>query len=180
MKEVSDMKTDVKIYVANNEQLPWTDVELGYRTYPMPTMKESGMRQCGDYYATYRDKVMPILVERKSLQDAYGSFVQEKNRARLYAEIVRFQDDPRFEDFVIVVEATEAQFLSYYPWAAVGWHKARGSLPRFFSSIRKKKGTVVQHLKDRGAKIVFAESRQGAADLFGMIITEHIAEVEEL
>lgn len=165
---------DIKVYVANNEQKPWKSDEIGYPTFPMPTMKDGGCRQVGDYYAMCDDATIPILIERKSLQDAYGSFVQEKNRARLYAEIARYQDDPRFEEFVIIVEATRAQFMAYYPWAAVSYHKARGSLPRFFASIKKKKATVLQHLEERGAEIMFADDRQGAASVFSTIIAAHM------
>ena len=134
---------NIKVYVASNEGLPWTAEEIGFPTFPMPTMKEGGCRQVGDYYATCDDVVVPVLVERKSLRDAYGSFIIEKNRARLYAEIVRFQDDPRFNEFVIIVEATRAQFMAYYPWQAVSWHKARGGLKRFFGATKKKKATVL-------------------------------------
>ena len=165
---------DIKVYVANNEQKPWTEEEIGFPTFPMPTLKEGGSRQVGDYYATCDDDVVPILVERKSLQDAYGSFIVEKNRARLYAEIVRYQDDPRFDEFVIIVEATEAQFMAYYPWAAVSWHQARGSMQRFFGATRKKKATVLEHLEERGAEIIFAGSRQGAASVFSTLIAASI------
>ena len=161
---------DIKVYVANNEQKPWTAEEIGFPTFPMETKAASGIRQVGDYYATRNDVVIPILVERKSLQDAYGSFIIEKNRARLYAEIVRYQDDDRFNEFIIVVEATRAQFMAYYPWAAVSWHKTRGSLPRFFGATKKKKVTVLEHLEERGAEIIFADSRQGAASVFSTLI----------
>lgn len=165
---------NARVYVANNEQRPWTAEEIGFPTFPMPTMKDGGSRQVGDYYAMYDGVAVPILVERKSLQDAYGSFIVEKNRARLYAEIVRFQDDPRFDEFVIIVEATRAQFMAYYPWAAVSWHKERGSLKRFFGATRKKKATVIEHLSERGAHIVFAGSRQDAALTFREMISSYI------
>lgn len=173
-EEVNNMKPDIKVYVANNEQKPWTAEEIGFPTFPMHTMKACGWRQTGDYYATCNDRVVPILVERKSLQDAYGSFIIEKNRARLYAEIDRYQDDARFDEFVIIIEATRAQFMAYYPWAAVQWHKERGSLKRFFGATRKKKETVIQHLEERGAEIIFADSRQGAASVFSTLVAASI------
>lgn len=165
---------NARVYVANNEQKPWTAEEIGFPTYPMHTMKACGWRQVGDYYATHNDKVVPVLVERKSLQDAYGSFIVEKNRARLYAEIIRFQDDARFEEFVIIVEATREQFMAYYPWAAVSWHKERGSLKKFFGATRKKKVTVLQHLEERGAEIIFADSRAQAAMVFAQMVRAYI------
>ena len=169
-----DMKPDIKVYVASNEGLPWSAGEIGFPTFPMPTMKEGGSRQVGDYYATHDDRVVPILVERKSLQDAYGSFIIEKNRARLYAEIERYWKDTRFNEFVIIVEATRAQFMAYYPWAAVAWHKARGSLKRFFGATKKKKATVLEHLEERGAEIIFADDRRGAASVLSALIAAHV------
>ena len=169
---------DIKVYVASNEGIPWTEEEIGFPTFPMETKAASGIRQVGDYFATRDEVVIPILVERKSLQDAYGSFIIEKNRTRLYAEIVRYQDDPRFDEFVIIIEATRAQFMAYYPWAAVSWHKTRGSLPRFFGATKKKKATVLEHLEERGAEIIFADSREGAASVLSTLIAAHINKEE--
>ena len=170
---------DIKVYVANNEQKPWSVEEIGYQTFPMETKAASGIRQVGDYFATCDDEVIPILVERKSLQDAYGSFIIEKNRGRLYAEIVRYQDDPRFNEFIIIVEATRTQFMAYYPFSAVLWHKERGSLKRFFGATRKKKVTVVEHLEERGAKVVFAGDRVSAALTFSTTVDAYISTHKE-
>ena len=129
---------DVVVYCANNEQKPWTSVEVGFPTFPMPTKSMNGIQQVGDYYAEIHGVALPFLVERKSLEDAYGSFVIEKNRARLYREIERFHEDNRFRDFFIVIEATEKQFMNYYPWAVLVWHKKKGDARRFCAITSKK------------------------------------------
>ena len=160
---------DIKVFVANNEQKPWTAEEIGFPTFHMPTMKDGGERQTGDYYATHNDRVIPILAERKSLPDAYGSFIIEKNRARLYAEIDRFHNDDRFDEFLIIIEASRKMFMSYFPWAVTKWHKKRGDLPRFCATTNKKKTTVLEHLEERGAEIIFADCRAGAASILGLV-----------
>ena len=136
----------IEVFVVRNEQLPYTEGELGFPTAAMPTKKDSGVRQTGDYYVEIGGVVMPTVFERKSLQDAYGSFIIEKNRARLYAEIDRFQADDRFDKFVIVIEATRKMFDAYFPWAVLKWHKKRGDVQRVCGASNKKKGTVLQHL----------------------------------
>lgn len=165
----------IEVYVANNEQMAWNEEEIGYPTLPMPTKKECGWRQTGDYCAVYNGKVVPILVERKSLQDAYGSFLTEKNRARLYAEIDRYHKDDRFDEFVIIVEATRKMFMAYFPWAVTKWHKQKGDLPKFCATFNKKKVTVLEHLEERGAEIIFADNRRTAASVFSTLVAARIA-----
>ena len=88
-----EVYTMIEVFVVRNEQLPYTEGELGFPTAAMPTKKDSGVRQTGDYYVEIGGVVMPTVFERKSLQDFYGSTIPEKNRARLYAEIERFGTD---------------------------------------------------------------------------------------
>ena len=162
------------VFAANNEQLPWSSEEIGFPTFPMPLKTKSGRRQVGDYYAEADGVPLPFVVERKSMADAYGSFVIEKNRARLYAEIERYHEDNRFTSFTIIVEATEAQFMNYFPWAVLVWHKKRGDAQRFCAITRKKKATVLQHIEDRGAQIIFAGSRELAARTLGGMVEASI------
>lgn len=152
------------IYIANNEQLPYTSEELKCDTAPMPTRAKTGHKQVGDYYSEVEGVTQTTVVERKSLQDAYQSFTAEKNRGRLYNEICRYQMDERFTRFVIVVEATEKVFMGFFPWAVLKWHKQRGDVKPFCAMMYKKKATVLGHLKDRGAEIIFAGNRENAAE----------------
>lgn len=163
-----------KVYVCRNEQRPWKEEEIGYPTFPMETKAVSGVRQTGDYFATHNNNVIPTLVERKSLQDAYGSFIVEKNRARLYAEIERYHEDDRFNEFIIIIEATRKMFMAFFPAAMWINRKSKTERAKFIRSINKKKVTVLQHLEDRGAEIIFADNRQHAASVFGTIVTEYI------
>lgn len=147
---------------ANNEQKGYTEEELGVPVVGMEQKSKTGIRQTGDYYAEVDGGVHTTLFERKSLEDFYGSTVMDKNRKRLYAEIERFHRDDRFTRFVILVEATPGDYLRYFPWAVLLWHKKKGDVPRFCGIARKKKATVLQHLEDRGAEVIFAGSRKGA------------------
>ena len=156
--------------MASNEQKPWLSEEIGFPTFPMPLKTASGVAQVGDYYAESGGCVLPFVVERKSLADAYGSFVIEKNRARIYRELERFVADDRFEDFFIIIESTESQFMKYWPWAVLKWHQKKGDAQRFCAITQKKKATVLQHLEDRGAEIIFAGSRKLATCTFRSMI----------
>ena len=164
------------VYVASNEQKPWASEEIGFPTFPMPLKTSSGVAQVGDYHAEVDGRILPFVVERKSLADAYGSFVIEKNRARLYREIDRYNLDERFKDFFIVIESTEKQFMDHFPWPVLIWHKKRGDAQRFCAITQKKKATVLQHLEDRGAQIIFAGSRELAALTLGAMIETCIKE----
>lgn len=61
------------------------------------------------------DRYVPILCERKSIQDAYGTLIVEENRSRFYREIDRFREDPRFDQMVVIVEGSLSDFLLYQP-----------------------------------------------------------------
>jgi len=110
---------DIMIQVAQNEQIPWTAEMIGYPTEPMPSKKSTGFTQTGDYAGVVRtsdgDRHVPVLCERKSVQDAYGTLIVEENRARFYREIERFHADPRFDQMVVIVEGTLSDFLLYQP-----------------------------------------------------------------
>ncbi len=113
-----------QILVAQNEQQPWTDEEIGISTAPMPTKNLSGHNQVGDYfYEILRDGREPItgslLVERKGgecgIEDLYGTLMDSRQRERFYREIARFGRDPRFSKMIIMIEGTLDEFLEYVP-----------------------------------------------------------------
>ena len=78
---------DIVVCVAQNEQLPWTENEIGYPTRPMFLISESGAQQVGDYQFYVNGQIGGILVERKTCQDFYGTMFG--NRDRFYREIER-------------------------------------------------------------------------------------------
>lgn len=162
------------IYRAQNEQHGWGEDELGYPVSKMPTKSDNGYLQICDYYAECNNVIIPIAVERKSLPDFYGSTIPEKSRARLYSEIERYHNDDRFNEFIIIVEATRKMFMAFFPAAMWINRKSKTERSKFIRSINKKKATVLQHLEDRGAEIIFADNRQHAASVFGTIVAEYI------
>jgi hypothetical protein len=158
-------KICINVHVAANEQKAWTFDMLGYPTVKMPTKAMSGYLQTGDYhiYLPDYDIYGGICGERKSIPDAYSTFLTGTDRFN--REITRFQEDVRFEQFIIFVEGSQEEYLVYQPafrgkqynkqvWAqqAAGTqHKAahkRGTLNGFHA---------------RGAHVVFSGSRERAA-----------------
>lgn len=116
----------VTIFVASNEQKPWTSGELGYPTKMMLTKEDSGLQQVGDYQCyierggRLQDNFASFVVDRKECSDFYGTLFgrdseNRKNRDRFYREIERFQKDPRFTDFYVFVECDLLTWLNYLP-----------------------------------------------------------------
>lgn len=117
---------DITIFVASNEQKPWTSNELGYPTKPMPTAAMIGFPQVGDYQCyierggRIENNFAGFVVDRKECSDFYGTLFgrdseNRKNRDRFYREIERFQKDPRFTDFYVFVECDLLTWLNYLP-----------------------------------------------------------------
>lgn len=91
------------VLVANNEQKPWTpELEaLGLSVAPMPPKKETGFDQVGDYNFIYSVEGFPDrfgrhVEERKTVEDAVGTLMDDESRDRFYREYDRFRADPRF------------------------------------------------------------------------------------
>jgi len=110
-------KLDITVQVAKNEKTPWQSDELGYPCIPMSLKKDSMMRQTGDYVAYLGDYDMfgGLCIERKTLQDLYGTLMNRDQRSRLYREIARYEADPRFNRFHLIAECTYEEFLKYVP-----------------------------------------------------------------
>ena len=113
-------KLDFNIRVANNEQRPWTDEELGLVTIPMEKKAASGYNQTGDYIFEILNDDQSItmgglVVERKTLEDLYGTLMNREQRSRLYREIARYEADHRFNRFHLIAECSYKEFLEYVP-----------------------------------------------------------------
>ena len=108
---------EVTVLVAQNEQLPWEPSELGLPTRPMLLKASSGQNQVGDYQAFIESLKTwyPVLVERKTMNDLYGSLVDEERRLRFYREVDRFQEDKRFTEFRLYAECSRQEFMAYFP-----------------------------------------------------------------
>lgn len=110
-------KLSITIQVAHNEKLPYKSSELGGSYIPMSLKKDSMVRQVGDYVAYLDDYDMyaGICIERKTLEDLYGTLMNREQRSRLYREIARAESDPRFNRFILLAECTYEEFLQYVP-----------------------------------------------------------------
>lgn len=115
-------RIEADVLVAQNEQLPYTSEELGLPTRPMLLKASSGQDQVGDYQA-FIDSLKiwyPVLVERKTLNDLYGTLIDEERRARFYREFDRFLEDDRFTEFRLYAECSRLEFMAYFPpWPRV-------------------------------------------------------------
>lgn len=113
-------KLDMNVRVANNEKLQWTDKELGMITIPMEKKAASGYNQTGDYTFEILNSDQSIttgglVVERKTLDDLYGTLMNKEQRSRLYREIARYEADHRFNRFMLIAECSYEDFLQYVP-----------------------------------------------------------------
>ncbi|WP_406660905.1 ERCC4 domain-containing protein [Methanolobus sp. ZRKC3] len=146
-------KLDITVFVAQNEQLPWSENEIGYPMRPMPPKQTCTFNQVGDYQffidghsGHFQDKFGGLLVERKTCQDFYGTLFG--NRERFYREIDRFHADPRFDKMIIVVECDTTSWLHYMP-----------PNTREKTSLVPQKIASLASLENRGVSVVFAGDR---------------------
>ena len=110
----------VTVFVANNEQLPWDIESIGFSTCPMPHKNETIPQQVGDYQywieSPGKDVMScfgPLLVERKSLADFYGTMFGDRDRFK--AEIERYKQDTRFNQMLVVIEGEKGEWDEYRP-----------------------------------------------------------------
>lgn len=156
--------SDVLVFRANNEQTPWTEQEIGFTVVPMPTKQECSFDQVADYqYAIdcqlpYEKCFGPLVVERKSKQDLYGTLFG--NRDRFYREIERFERDPRFDQMIIIVESNFTEWLNYNP------SPESAGIPQKLASIAS--------LQARNIPVYFAGSACLAAKLYQHCVRQNI------
>lgn len=157
---------DITIFVASNEQKPWTSGELGYSAKPMPLKSQIGYDQVGDYQCyierggRLQDNFASFVVDRKECSDFYGTLFgrdseNRKNRDRFYREIERFQKDPRFTDFYVFVECDLLTWLNYLP------PKNPGK-----DLMINQKVAVLASLQARGAHIMWCGNRALAVRMY--------------
>ncbi len=176
-------KLDKVVYVANDEQTPWPLFEaVGLPIRPMKTMKESGYRQVGDYVCwvfieddrpdkpdSYH-KYLPLVIERKTCSDLYGTLIPKDNWDRFKREIDRFRVDDRFDQMAIITETSYQKFMAYKP---------------VFNGNNRNKGIGVSQEVKRakiakcfvlGAPIIFAGTTHQAMKMYKNLIRQTIIE----
>lgn len=171
-------KLSIVVSVASNEQSPWLDKEIGYSCIPMPTQKASGVHQVADYQAYLNDYDMfcGILVERKGVTrkngrmvgcDLYSSFANTDNRQRFYAEIMRYKNDTRFNQMILIAECTLGEYLSFKP-AFNGKHY---NITNPGMNVSARWATVAK-LSVTECPIFFAGTRQHAVRVYHDVIIQ--------
>jgi len=161
---------DITIFQAQNEQLPWTQEDLGYPVRPMLLKEKSGLQQVGDYQAYYQGPGFAgwigILAERKGgkpkgCEDLYSTLMNAENCARFYREIDRFREDPRFTQMVVIAECSLNDFLLYVP----PFTGKSYNVNHTGASVEAKRGKIAS-LYARGVPVLFCGTRKNAIELY--------------
>jgi len=157
---------DITVFVANNEQLPYTSKELGFRTKPMLSKAQTGCSQVGDYNfhidnigGKFLDGFGGLVVERKTCADFYGTMFGARDR--FYREVQRFHDDSRFDTFYIFVESDLITWLNYRP----------PNSP--IDPMINQKMAVLGSLEARGAHVVWCGNRAIATRLYSDYVKQY-------
>jgi len=174
-------KLDFNVRVAQNEQQPWTDEELGLITIPMEKKAASGYNQTGDYtFEILNDDqsitIGGLCVERKGATrkngrmvgcDLYSSFAKKDNRRRFEAEFKRYQKDPRFNLFVLIAECSYGEYLSFKP----AFNGKNYNRTNFGMNVAARRATIAK-LISMGVDVHFAGTRQAAVDLYHDLVLQ--------
>lgn len=184
---------DIYIAVAQNEQIPWTEEELCFKTKPMFLKKDIGIDQTGDYAIFVNGTGKPLqecfsslLVERKGCTyesdsrggltmvgcDLYQTLMSQKGRDKFYREIERSKADMRFDRMDVVVECTREQFLQFKPpfkWVYDKVQKKKvkkyNKGDHFGASVESRIATL-NGLFERGVSVRFMGSRKRAIEAY--------------
>ena len=174
-------KLDFNVRVAQNEQQPWTDEELGLVTIPMEKKAASGYNQTGDYiFEILNDdqSITPggLCVERKGTSrengrmvgcDLYSSFAKKDNRRRFEAEFKRFQKDPRFNLFVLIAECSYLEYLSFKP----AFNGKNYNRTNYGMNVAARRATIAK-LISMGIDVHFAGTRPAAVELYSDLVRQ--------
>ena len=176
---------DVTVYVANNEQKPFSSDEIGYPTLPMLTKKEyekrygkgKGVPQVADYQAfiTFGSsgEWCTTLIERKGgkkgCEDFYGTLMNADGRDRFYGEISRYQEDTRFKRMIVLVESSMPEFMMFVP-PFCGKYR---NTDHIGACAESRYGTVAS-LFVKDVPILFCGTRYAAAKLYHKLIQQDI------
>lgn len=176
---------EVTVYVANNEQMPFSSEDIGYQTLPMLTKKEyekrygkgKGANQVADYQAFLkfgsRSEWCTTLVERKGgkkgCEDFYGTLMNQKGRRQFYNEIGRFQADTRFKRMITIVESSLPVFLTYTPLFC----GSSRNVDHVGACAESRYGTVAS-LFAQDVPVLFAGTRMAAARMYHKLIQQDI------
>lgn len=173
---------DICIIVANNEQLPYSENELGFKTHPMFLKSEVGFQQVADYQIVVngtgkalKDCFSSFVMERKGCTyerdtrgnltmvgcDLYQTLLNRAGRDRFYKEIDRFKADTRFTHMDIYAECTFEEFLHFTP----KFNGKKFNRNHVGASIASRVATI-NGLFERGVSVRFMGSRKRAIEAY--------------
>ena len=166
-----------RVQVASNEQHAWTSGMIGYPVEKMSIKKDTGTNQVGDYHCIVEtsegDRYIDIVIERKALDDLYGTLVPEDARARFYREVERYKSDSRFNSMIVLVESSFTDFILYQPeFNGDGFDFARRFDTSKNNTINEKKLTVLADLFVMGVSVMFCDNAALAAQMCGRLFRE--------
>lgn len=161
---------EVTVFVASNEQKPYTSDELGLKVKPMYTKEVSTYNQTGDYQFFIGGHVNQwggILIERKTVEDFYGTLMSRDSRDRFYREILRYEADDRFSQLIVIVEGSLQDFIVYSPkFNGKTYNKNHAG-----ASVASKRGTVAA-LFAKGVPVLWCGTRREAVQLYPQLIRQ--------
>jgi len=168
---------DITIFIASNEQRPYTSEELGYPTRSMLLKQHTKIKQVGDLHAYYSGGGVAgwvgVLVERKGgkkgAEDLYGTLINADNCSRFYREIDTFQADHRFTQMVVIAECTLTEFLLYVPT----FNGNKRNYDHIGASVESRRAKI-NSLYIRGVPVLFAGTRTTAIEMYKGLIRQWI------
>lgn len=158
----------ITVFAASNEQNGWVADELGLTVKPMYTKDISTHDQVGDYQffiGHHYNQWGGLLIERKTIEDLYGTMMNRDSRNRFYREISRYEQDERFTQLIIMVEGSMQDFLTYSP----KFNGKTYNKNHVGASVASKRGTVAA-LYAKGVPVLWCGSRNEAVRLYPQLI----------
>ncbi len=110
----------------------------------------------------------PLLVERKSLSDFYGTMFG--GRERFYREVDRYNADTRFNQMVIIIEADITEWREYKPRVSRAYDETR----RTRTVTVDQKDAAIASLLARGVMPCFAGNRERAPMFYRHLVRQNI------
>jgi len=164
----------VVVCAAGNEQDPFTEKELGLPIRPMPLKKDSGFDQVGDYHCIVNGVMASLVIERKGVTrehgfmkscDLYSTLFNKSNRDRFKKEFLRFQQDPRLQQFFVICECSYGEYLTFTPL----FNGKKRNTNHIGASRASRIGTI-NSLELDGCNINFAGTRAMAIEKYRSMI----------
>ena len=165
----------IVVFAANNEHVPWTEKELGLPILPMPLKSDCGFQQTSDYLFQVGGMWGGLAIERKGVTrkngymqgcDLYSTLFNKSNRDRFKKEFLRFQQDPRLQQFFVICECSYGEYLSFAPRFS---GKKLSPIYHNGASRQSRIGTLAS-LELDGCHVIFAGSRIMAIELYRAMI----------